>query len=97
MEKQEIEKLIFGAVQDYVDSQEDECGQIEVQENTILFGNDAELDSLGLVSVIVDIEMRVRDQGFDEFTLTSGEIMTRTDYPFRTISTLVDFVAELIA
>jgi acyl carrier protein len=95
MEKQTITAVVIDAVQDYLESQEDDGAQVSVQESTVLFGGDAALDSLGLVSVIVDIELRFRDQGFDEFTLTSGEIITRTDSPFRTVSTLVDFIAEL--
>ena len=96
MERQLIAKLVIDAVHDYLESQEDNSTTIEVQENTMLFGDYAEIDSLGLVSVIVDIETQFRDQGFDDITLTSDEVITRTDSPFRTVSTLVNFIDELM-
>ena len=96
MNKQAIAKIVLDAVQSYVDSQAD-YNQIKVVEDTMLFGAYSQIDSLGLVSIIVDVETLIRDQGYDEFTLTSGEIMTKTDNPFQTVSTLIDFIAEQIA
>ena len=96
MNKQDIAKIVLDAIRDYLDSQDDDSSQVEVKEEMILFGDYAVIDSLGLVSIIVDIEMQFRDEGFDEFTLTSGEILTRTDSPFQTASTLINFISELI-
>ena len=81
MEKQVITKLVVDSVQSYLESQVDDSVTINVQEDTMLFGDYAEIDSLGLVTVIVDIETQFRDQGFDEFTLTSDEVITRADSP----------------
>jgi acyl carrier protein len=96
MDRQEITKLVIEAVSDYLESQDDDGASTEIEQNTMLFGDFSVLDSLGLVSVIVDIETQIRERGFDGITLTSDEVITRTQSPFRTVLTLVDFIDELI-
>lgn len=73
-----------------------EAQKIKVNENTVLFGNGSSIDSLSLVSVIVDLEMLFSDEyGFD-ISLTDDRAMTRVISPFDSVSSLVDFIFEII-
>jgi acyl carrier protein len=92
MERKEIEKIITTAFNDYLETQGIEG---EVTSDTILFGSDAELDSMGLVNVVIDIESTFQDQGYD-IALASDRAMSRKSSPFRTVATLADFILELI-
>jgi acyl carrier protein len=92
MERKEIEKIIITAFNDYLETQGIEG---EVTSDTILFGSDAELDSMGLVNVVIDIESTFQDQGYD-IALASDRAMSRKSSPFRTVATLADFILELI-
>ena len=92
MNKEEIKHILVNTVQDYFESQD----IIEkVNDNTVLFGKDSVLDSMGLVNIIIDIESRFLDEGY-EISLTSEKAMSRRNSPFRTISTLADFINEQI-
>ncbi|MGI9192854.1 MAG: hypothetical protein ACR2IL_12100 [Chitinophagaceae bacterium] len=64
---------------------------IQANENTPLFGADSVLDSMGLVHVIVDIEARLRDAG-SPVSLISEQAMSQRNSPFRTVTTLSEFI-----
>lgn len=87
-----IEELLFQTLNDYFESQDME---ISADENTILFGKESVLDSMGLVNVIIDIESKFLDEDI-EISLMSEKAMSRRNSPFRTISTLTKFIEEQI-
>ena len=61
-----------------------------------LFGSDARLDSLDLISVILDLEEALSAE-LDRFlSLTDDAALRREISPFDTIGTLLDYCAELI-
>ena len=61
-----------------------------------LFGSDARLDSLDLVSVITDLEEALSDQLDYFLSLTDDAALSREISPFDTIGTLLDYCEELI-
>ena len=61
-----------------------------------LFGSDARLDSLDLVSVITDLEVALSDQLDYFLSLTDDAALSREISPFDTIGTLLDYCEELI-
>ena len=71
--------------------------RFELSEQTLLFGDGAELDSLSLVSVIVDIETAVTDQLGEPITLTDNRAMSRVVSPFTHVGALVDYIFELLS
>lgn len=92
MERGEIEEVIIKAFNDYFETQDI---QGEVGSDTTLFGSESALDSMGLVNVVIDIESYFQAQGY-KIALTSERAMSRKSSPFRTPSTLADFIVELI-
>jgi acyl carrier protein len=91
-----IEELILGALTDVNDEQpEDE--RIEVGPATPLFGPDAQIDSLALVSVIVDVETALNVDYDLPISLTDDRAMTREVSPFDDVQTLKDYIVELVA
>lgn len=66
--------------------------QVPVAEDTNLFGNEAVLDSLSLVSVIVDVEGGVSDAFSKNVALTDDEAMSQTVSPFTNVKTLVAYI-----
>lgn len=90
MERGEVQNVVVDCLTDYLESQQ--MG-IEVDDNTQLLGSDSVLDSMGLVNVIIDIESRFSDDGIG-ISLTSAEAMSHKNSPFRTVSTLVNFVIQ---
>lgn len=95
MTKEEIIKIVIYQVEQLKDTfQEDQ--QISIDSNTVLFGNGSSIDSLSLVSVIVDLEMVFSDEHGFEISLTDDRAMTREVSPFDSISSLADYIFEII-
>jgi len=65
--------------------------------NTPIFDGDESLDSLSLVSLIVDIEARVEDTYATEVVLASEKAMSMQNSPYRSVSSLTEFVLEEMA
>ena len=90
MEKQNVSDIIIESIKDYLETQDI---QTEVNEDTALLGEKSILASMGLVNVIIDIESKFLDEGY-EISLTSEKAMSRRNSPFRNIRTLGDFIYE---
>ena len=95
MTKQEITKIVLNQVEQLNDTLPD-TQKFTVNNDTILFGNGSSIDSLSLVSVIVDLEMLFSDEhGFD-ISLTDDRAMTREISPFDNVNSLVDYIFEIL-
>jgi len=67
-----------------------------VGNDTILFGRGSSIDSMSLVSVIVDLEAYFFDEKGLEISLTDDKAMTREISPFDNVNNLVDYLYEII-
>ncbi|HSU41992.1 MAG TPA: hypothetical protein VLJ38_20575 [Polyangiaceae bacterium] len=63
-----------------------------VGDETVLVGNDAVLDSLGVVQLIVEVEQRVEETHGVSVTLANDKAMSQRNSPFRTVGVLADHV-----
>lgn len=70
--------------------------QLEKSPETILFGAKGRLDSMGLVNFIVGVEQRIEEDFQKPVSLTDEKAMSQRNSPFRTVGTLVDYIAELL-
>ena len=64
---------------------------------TVLVGKDAVLDSLGVVSLIVEVEQRVEAGHSVSVTLANDKAMSARNSPFRTVDVLTDHLLAMIA
>ena len=62
-----------------------------ITEETALMGSDAVLDSIGLVTIVVDIEGRLMENDIN-VSLTSEKAMSLRKSPFRNIGALTDYI-----
>jgi acyl carrier protein len=96
MTKQEIIAIVLNQV-DQLNETFPDNQKITINESTVLFGNGSSIDSLSLVSVIVDLEMLFSEEhGFD-ISLTDDRAMTREISPFDSVTSLVDYIFEIIS
>lgn len=90
-----VEAIILKALEDLNQELEPD-DRIVVGPETALFGVDAEIDSLSLVSVIVDVETALSlDHGL-EVSLTDDRAMGRAVSPFTDVPALKDYILELL-
>lgn len=94
MERAEILDIVYEVMKELNEEREDET-KLDLNENTMLFGRDSNLDSLGLVTIIVGVEQTILDELGVEITLTDEKAMSQTRSPFRTVGSLVDYICSL--
>jgi acyl carrier protein len=94
------EAAVLKAIYKALNSLNEERGldkQIEVGPDTCLFGERSVLDSLSLVSVIVDLETLVSDQFGKTISFTDDRAMSRDPVPFTDVTALKMYLLELLA
>jgi len=91
LNKQQVEVIIFQALNSLNDERGPE-DQISVDENTCLFGSEATLDSLSLVSLIVDVEGAISEVSGKEVALTDDHAMSQEISPFSSVTTLTNYI-----
>ncbi len=69
--------------------------KIKVTPDTVLFGVNAELDSLSLVSFVVEIEAAVNSAFGLDVSLADERAMNRSVLPFTNVQTLKSYILEL--
>jgi acyl carrier protein len=89
---------IIGLIQQTADGISDDLvmAMDERGVNTILFGPQGVLDSLGLVNLIVALEAALEDEFGVAVILTDERAMSQTRNPFRTVGALADYALVLI-
>ncbi|XZE54230.1 hypothetical protein SH139x_000184 [Planctomycetaceae bacterium SH139] len=90
--KQQIQQLVLDSITRLNEHREPEL-QLAVDAKAPIFGDHSPLDSLGLVTLTMDIEDALADQGI-EVSLSDSRAMSRRQSPFRDVTSLVDFITE---
>ena len=90
-----IESLIVGCLHRLNDELSEE-DKFEVSDNMTLFGSDSKLDSMALVTLIMDVEEAMLDENDADVSLVTEEAMSRSRSPFRSVQTLATYVTELL-
>lgn len=70
--------------------------QLAVGPEAPLFGPNSRLDSMGLVTLLIDVEEALAAEGV-AVTLSDEKAVSRTRSPFRSVPALVAYISSLIA
>jgi D-alanine--poly(phosphoribitol) ligase subunit 2 len=73
-----------------------EARRLAKSPQTVLFGKSGRLDSLGLVSFIVEVEQQVEEELGITISLADERAMSQQKSPFMTIQSLSDYVSLLV-
>jgi acyl carrier protein len=93
---EQVEQMVLAALTDVNDEQPDD-DKFEVGPQTALFGPGAQIDSLSLVSLIVDVESALNVDHDLPISLTDDRAMARAVSPFDNVQTLKEYILELAA
>ena len=66
--------------------------QLPFREDTVLYSSNGSLNSLGLVSLILDVEEAINAQAGTELVLADAQAMSQKRNPFRNVQSLADYV-----
>ena len=95
MNRNQVVDIVIEAVRDQLDADGVEDLPPITQE-TPLIGGTAPIDSLGLVSVIVELEQRLQSDCGVMVTLVDEQAMSQRYSPFRTVGSLADYAIEVV-
>jgi acyl carrier protein len=90
MKRSDILEIIVAALHDQLEA-DGLLPSAPLTEETALIGRDSPVDSLGLVSVIVEVEQRLQYDHGVSLTLTDERAMSQRHSPFRTVATMADY------
>jgi acyl carrier protein len=88
----EIEQTVLRAMEQVNLARKPES-RLVIAPDAPLFGGGSPLDSLGLVSLLIDIEEALQDRGH-AMTLSDARAMSQTRSPFRDVPALVAYIQE---
>lgn len=94
MNEQKIQSLVLDAITLTNQSRED-SEQIPVAQDTALYGAQGNLDSMGLVALLIDIEEMLQDEGIN-VSLSDERAMSMANSPFKNVPTLVAHIGTLV-
>ena len=94
MTNDDIQQIIFDAIEMANNAREDDK-QIPVSADTELYGTNGQLDSMGLVAFLVDIEESFQDREMN-ISLSDERAMSQSQSPFRNVQSLTDYIATLL-
>jgi acyl carrier protein len=69
----------------------------EVTSESRLFGSNSPVDSIALVSMLVEVEQSVNEQCNTEIVIADDRAMSQKRSPFRTIGSLADYIHALLS
>jgi len=94
MNKKDIQQIIFDAIE-MTNNAREEGKKIPVSEDTDLYGASGNLDSMGLVSFLIDIEEAFQDNGMN-ISLSDERAMSQSNSPFRNVQSLTEYIETLL-
>jgi hypothetical protein len=75
----------------------DPGNRIACAEGTVLYGSGGALDSLGLVSLILDVELAINERTGRNLVLADTQAMSQRHTPFRDVRSLADYVMSRLS
>jgi len=91
--KNKIENIVFAAIKNNTEGLE--VGEINY--NTQLLAEGSVIDSMALVSIIVDLESELSEIFNLEISLSDDEAMSRVESPYKNVNNLVNYITELLS
>ena len=93
--KEKIIQVIYTTI-DEINQQFDTEEKIDKNINTILFGENGKLDSLGLINLITGVEQNIEDEFDVSITLADERAMSQENTPFKDVGSLAEYIGTLL-
>ena len=95
VKREKILDLIYSSIK-AINEGENKSDPLELKEDTRLLGRESKLNSLTLVTLIIDIEQRLYDELGAEISLTDEKAMSLQRSPFLSVGSLTDYTFSLL-
>ena len=97
MERREITEMVIGSLWEVLQErgEQNKFQKDDLTESSSLIGRESILDSMGLVSLIINIEPKFADREM-VITLADERAMSQSKSPFRTVGSLAEYISLLV-
>ncbi len=90
--KEKIEKMVFNIIKN--NTEDLNIGSINY--DTLLLSEGSAIDSMTIVSIVVDLESELADVFQKEISLSDDKAMSRKISPYNNVKNLIDYIIELL-
>ena len=94
-DEKNVELIIMNSLS-AINDELDDVDKIDFNADSLLFGVNCPLDSLSLVSLIVDIEAELNAQLDEPISLMDDRAVMREKSPFESVPNLKEYIMELL-
>lgn len=91
----EILKIIYESI-DELNSDLDTEYRIQKNEDSVIFGMNSTIDSIGLVNFITIVEQKIEDETGKYITIANEQAMSMENSPFKTVGLLRKYIETLL-
>jgi acyl carrier protein len=95
LERDTAVQIVIASLREVLEQAEEEVPE-NLSEETVIVGSNAVLDSLGVVSLIVEVEGRLEMDHEISVTLASDRAMSQRSSPFRNVGVMADYMCSVI-
>jgi acyl carrier protein len=95
----QMKKQVMEAIEFVIDSYNRENPTqkpVSKTPETALYGSDSQIDSLGLINLVVGVEQRIEEVFHRTITLADDRALSQEVSPFSTVATLANYVETLL-
>ena len=97
LNRSEIARIVISSLHEVLAmASGDSLGASAVTEDTFLIGHEAVLDSMGLVTLIVEVEQLLEEEHDVIVVLADERAMSQKNSPFRSVRSLTDYIHKLV-
>jgi acyl carrier protein len=95
MQADEIFRAVYEAI-DQINRENPDRRPLDKGPDTPLYGSASDLDSLGLINLVVSVEQNVEKKSAIPVSLVDDRALSQEQSPFLTVQTLVDYIEKLL-
>jgi acyl carrier protein len=90
--KEKVEEIVFNIIRN--NTEDLNIGSINY--NTLLLSEGSTIDSMTIVSIVVDLESELTDAFHKEISLSDDKAMSRKISPYDNVKNLIEYIIELL-
>ena len=97
LRRSEIAGLVLSSLESVLATgPDDQPHPVELGEDTCLMGRTGVLDSMGLVTLVVDVEQRLEEEHDIVVVIADERAMSQKHSPFRSVGSLAAYIRQLV-
>lgn len=97
LDRPEIAQIVISSLEDVLAMSDSAPSEpVVLGEETRLIGRRGVLDSMGLVSLIIDVEQRLEEEHDLVLILADERAMSQERSPFRSVGAFADYIWQLV-